>query len=168
MREATAQDRLEETARSVPLPDEAATDRLGQALARLARAGDVIALWGDLGAGKTRLARAFIAALTGEDEVPSPTFTLVQTYEAAIGTLWHFDLYRLATAEEALELGLEEALSGGVLLIEWPDRLDTLLPRQRLDVRLQFASSENARMATLQGHGAGWVDRVASLRLNAA
>jgi tRNA threonylcarbamoyladenosine biosynthesis protein TsaE len=167
MREAAAQDSHDEAARSIPLPDEAATDGLGRALAGLARAGDVIALWGDLGAGKTRLARAFIAALTGEDEVPSPTFTLVQTYEAAIGTLWHFDLYRLTAAEEALELGLEEALSGGVVLIEWPERLGAMLPRQRLDVRLQFAGGDNARLATLQAHGVRWANGLASLQLDA-
>src|SRR5689334_8638132 len=117
MREAAARGAHPEAVRSVALPDEAATDRLGRALAGAVRVGDVIALWGDLGAGKTRLARACIAALTGEAEVPSPTFTLVQTYEAAIGTVWHFDLYRLSAAEEALELGFEEALSGGVVLI---------------------------------------------------
>ncbi|MBX6323889.1 MAG: tRNA (adenosine(37)-N6)-threonylcarbamoyltransferase complex ATPase subunit type 1 TsaE, partial [Rhodospirillaceae bacterium] len=161
MREAAAQDRSVEAARSVSLPDEAATDRLGRALAGLARVGDVIALWGDLGAGKTRLARAFIRALTGgEEEVPSPTFTLVQTYDAAIATIWHFDLYRLASPEEVLELGFEEALSGGIVVIEWPGRLGGLLPRERLDVRLRFVGTGAARHAELQGHGRGWADRV--------
>jgi tRNA threonylcarbamoyladenosine biosynthesis protein TsaE len=148
------------------LADEVATDRLGRALAAVARTGDVIALWGELGVGKTRLARGFIGALLGEaEEVPSPTFTLVQTYDTAQVTVWHFDLYRLAAPDEALELGIEEAFATGISLIEWPDRLGALLPRKRLDLRLDFGGSEGAREASLTAHGEGWrarLDRVIS------
>lgn len=120
------------------LPDEAATAALGQRLAAAARPGDVIALYGDLGAGKTTLARALIRTLAGpETEAPSPTFTLVQTYATPGLPVWHFDLYRLENPGEARELGLEEAVDG-LALIEWPERLGRDLPRMRLEVRLSF------------------------------
>lgn len=105
--------------RSYDLPDEAATAALAQLLAPLLRQGDVLALQGDLGAGKTTFARALINALEGPvEEVPSPTFTLVQTYQRGELEIWHFDLYRLEDPEEAWELGIEEAFSEGVSLIE--------------------------------------------------
>jgi tRNA threonylcarbamoyladenosine biosynthesis protein TsaE len=149
--------------RVASLADEAATVALARRIADVARAGDVIALAGDLGAGKTRFARAFVDALTGaREEVPSPTFTLVQTYESPAGTIWHFDLYRLTRPDEAYELGIEEALADGISLIEWPDRAAPLLPTQRLDLTLLFAISPNARTARLVGHGS-WADRLAGL-----
>lgn len=145
----------------IEMPDEAATDRLGRALAAVARPGDVIALRGDLGAGKTRLARGFIAALSEEgEEVPSPTFTLVQTYDTGRGAVWHFDLYRLVHAEEALELGIEEVFASGISLIEWPDRLGKLLPSDRLDVTLAYADAAGARRVELRAHGVAWRDRL--------
>lgn len=123
---------------TLSLPDEAATAALGARLAGIARPGDVIALHGDLGAGKTTLARALIRQLAGaETEAPSPTFTLVQTYETPGLAIWHFDLYRLENPGEARELGLEEAVDG-LTLIEWPERLGRDLPRTRLEVRLSF------------------------------
>jgi tRNA threonylcarbamoyladenosine biosynthesis protein TsaE len=150
------------------LPDEAATDRLGRSLAAAARAGDVIALRGELGAGKTRLARGFIAALCGEEEVPSPTFTLVQTYDTPRGTIWHFDLYRVTAPEEAVELGIEEAFADGISLIEWPDRLGALLPSERLDVTLTFAGGTGARDAALSARGAAWRNRLGRILADAA
>jgi tRNA threonylcarbamoyladenosine biosynthesis protein TsaE len=144
---------LEET-RTVELPDLAATVELASRVAELARPGDVIALAGPLGAGKTVFARAFVAALAGEPvEVPSPTFTLVQTYQLPGATIWHFDLYRLNRTEDAYELGIEEALADGISLIEWPDRLATLLPRERLDVTLAETSTWDGRRAALTGRG---------------
>ncbi len=141
------------------LDDLAATERLAARLAAAARPGNVIALAGPLGAGKTAFARAFVAALCAEegrppDEVPSPTFTLVQSYAFARLSVFHFDLYRIADADEAWELGLEEALSEGVTLIEWPERLGAALPADRLALALAPGASPDARVATLTPHGA--------------
>jgi tRNA threonylcarbamoyl adenosine modification protein YjeE len=104
------------------LPDLAATAALGVRIASLLKPGDLVALKGDLGAGKTTLARAILAALAVEEKVPSPTFTLVQTYETPSLTVSHFDLYRLKTPSELEELGLDEALDRGAALVEWPER----------------------------------------------
>jgi tRNA threonylcarbamoyladenosine biosynthesis protein TsaE len=133
------------------LPDAEATMALGARLAAAARGGDVLALWGELGAGKTTLARGFLQALGLKEEVPSPTFTLVQVYELS-PPVWHFDLYRLTRADEVWELGLEQALAEGVALIEWPERLGALLPPDRLDVALSMDG--DARRAELTPHGA--------------
>ena len=151
--------------RSLFLPDEAATERLGVSLAAILMPRDLVALSGDLGAGKTCLARAVIASLMGgPEEVPSPTFTLVQTYETPKGPLWHFDLYRLSAPDEVWELGLEEALAEGISLVEWPERLGNLLPATRLDIMLRFADAPGARHADMVGRGA-WaarIDRIAA------
>jgi tRNA threonylcarbamoyladenosine biosynthesis protein TsaE len=116
---------------SMPLADEAATEALGARLAERLRPGDVVGLFGELGSGKTTLARAILRAAAGDPAliVPSPTFTLVEVYETGRGTYWHFDLYRLETAEQVYELGWEEALAEGIVLIEWPQRLGNLLPK---------------------------------------
>jgi tRNA threonylcarbamoyladenosine biosynthesis protein TsaE len=135
---------------SIVLADEAATARFAAVLARQAQPGDVVTLAGPLGAGKTSFARAFIAALGIRDEVPSPTFTLVQTYETAIGVVWHFDFYRLNSPDEVHELGLDEALVDGIVLIEWPERLGALLPRERLDIVLEPGGDATTRLATLR------------------
>jgi tRNA threonylcarbamoyladenosine biosynthesis protein TsaE len=133
------------------LDDEAATQRLGRAVARTLQRGDAICLYGPLGAGKSTLARALIRALTHEtEEVPSPTFTLVQTYEAAF-PLAHFDLYRLASSDEVAELGLDEALAEGAAVIEWPQRLDGRLPHSRLDIEIEIEGE--GRRARLTPHG---------------
>ena len=136
---------------SLPLADEAATERLGAALAARLRPRDVVALEGGLGAGKTTLARAILRAATGDPEliVPSPTFTLVEIYETPSASWWHFDLYRLEQPEQVFELGWEEARAEGVALVEWPERLGPLLPRERLTVRL--AIEGEGRRATLEG-----------------
>lgn len=137
------------------LPDEAATGRLGGRLARILAPGDVVALWGALGSGKTSLVRTMIrqALNDPEAEVPSPTFTLVQTYDLPTGTVWHFDLYRICAPDEVVELGWEEARAGGIALVEWPDRLGALLPEDRLDLRLDFADAPEARRVHLAPHG---------------
>ena len=116
---------------SMPLADETATERLGATLAARLQPGDVVGLQGELGSGKTTLARAILRAAAGDPDliVPSPTFTLVEVYETARGTYWHFDLYRLEAPEQVYELGWEEALAGGVVLVEWPQRLGPLLPK---------------------------------------
>ena len=125
---------------------EAEPARFAAAPAPQLRQGDIILLHGDLGTGKTTFARALIRALTGEAtlEVPSPTFTLVQTYDTPLGNLWHFDLYRLKNSDEIYEIGWEEALGGGLILVEWPERLRNLLPPARLDIRLSPIAGKNA------------------------
>jgi len=135
------------------LPDEAATGRLAARLAAFATARDVIALKGSLGSGKTSFARAFIRALgTGDEEVPSPTFTLVETYSfPRRPAIWHFDLYRLETPDDAYELGIEDAWADGISLIEWPERIGGLLPAERLDIALAPGRSPHSRTATLDG-----------------
>ncbi|MFI4999744.1 MAG: tRNA (adenosine(37)-N6)-threonylcarbamoyltransferase complex ATPase subunit type 1 TsaE [Reyranellales bacterium] len=116
---------------SLPLADETATEQLGVTLAARLKPGDVVGLKGDLGAGKTTLARAILRAASGDPGliVPSPTFTLVEVYETPRGTFWHFDLYRLETPEQVFELGWEEALAEGIVLVEWPERLGPLMPK---------------------------------------
>ena len=121
------------------------------------RVGDVICLWGPLGAGQTTLARGLIRALTTPDEeIPSPTFTLVQTYEGSRLALAHFDLYRLNRPDEVDELGLEDAIDQGAAVIEWPERLGDRLPRDRLDIVLSIEGE--GRGVRLQPHGA-WEGR---------
>jgi tRNA threonylcarbamoyladenosine biosynthesis protein TsaE len=121
------------------LTDEAATEQLGAGLAARLKPGDVVGLKGDLGTGKTTLARAIIRAAMNDPDliVPSPTFTLVETYDTPLGPYWHFDLYRLETPEQVYELGWEEALADGVVLVEWPERLGSLLP-DHLSVTLEI------------------------------
>lgn len=155
---------------SIGLGDEAATRRLAEACAALARPGDVFALWGPMGAGKTTFARAFVnavAARTGSppEEVPSPTFTLVQVYEFPGLTVWHVDLYRIEDARAVVELGLDDAFAEGVTLVEWPDRLGNDLPRERLDVALDMAAEPEERRCRLSGSGM-WAMRAEALRPN--
>lgn len=142
-----------------PLPNEDATARLGAALAPRLKPGDVVALSGALGAGKTTLARAIIGALTVGAEAPSPTYTLVETYATAAFVLFHFDLYRLEKAGDVWELGFEDALDG-VCLIEWPERIEALLPPETLFVRL--AMDGEGRRVLVQGGGA-WTSRLKGL-----
>ena len=144
--------------RSLMLADEAATERLARALAPLLSAGDIVLLSGELGSGKTRLARALIGALSGSaEEVPSPTFTLVQSYDLGGTELWHADLYRLSTAGEIAELGLEEAFATAICVVEWADRLGDALPARALLVALEFVpGDEDARRARITALGPGW------------
>jgi tRNA threonylcarbamoyl adenosine modification protein YjeE len=147
---------------SIDLADEAATVRLAEDIAAILRRGDVIALDGDLGAGKTTLARALIRAMAGDAalEVPSPTFTLVQSYALPRFALAHFDLYRLGGADEMAELGLDEALADGAALVEWPERAEGELPMDRLTLALSDGRTPDARVATLSGPDEVWRDRI--------
>lgn len=139
------------------LPDEAATQALGRALAAALRPGEAICLSGPLGAGKSTLARALVRALTTPDEeVPSPTFTLVQFYEGVRLQVAHFDLYRLGSPDEAFEIGLDEALDEGAAVIEWPERLEDRRPPDRLDIEITLAGP--ARRVRLSPKGA-WEGR---------
>jgi tRNA threonylcarbamoyladenosine biosynthesis protein TsaE len=135
------------------LPDAAATAAAAAALAAVARRGDVFCLYGDLGAGKTTFARGFLAALGVDEEIPSPTFNLVLTYDTALGTVWHFDLYRLGASDEVIELGIEDAFADGICLIEWPDRLGSWLPAQRIEVHLSDAENGTSRQLRLHAVG---------------
>ncbi|MEM7506548.1 MAG: tRNA (adenosine(37)-N6)-threonylcarbamoyltransferase complex ATPase subunit type 1 TsaE [Pseudomonadota bacterium] len=136
------------------LLDEAATQRLGTAIAPVLAAGDTLCLNGGLGAGKTALARAIIQARLGQGvEVPSPSYTLINVYDGD-PAIWHADLYRLSHGEEVAELGLLDALAGNLVLIEWPGRLGDTLPPRRLEIALEFEGE--GRSATLTPIGAGW------------
>ncbi|HEX2148122.1 MAG TPA: tRNA (adenosine(37)-N6)-threonylcarbamoyltransferase complex ATPase subunit type 1 TsaE [Pseudorhizobium sp.] len=136
----------------IDLPDDASTRQLGEDLALALRIGDCLALSGDLGAGKSTLARALLRAVADDDdlEVPSPTFTLVQSYDLRI-PVSHFDLYRLCDPSELDELGLDEALATGICLVEWPEMADELLPSERLTLRLEHQQA--GRKALITGPG---------------
>jgi tRNA threonylcarbamoyladenosine biosynthesis protein TsaE len=151
----------------VDLPDETATAALAARVSALARPADIIALKGDLGTGKTTFARAFIRARGNpEEEVPSPTFTLLQVYEGDPAPIWHFDLYRLRSPEETWELGIEDAFSNGISLIEWPERLGPLLPERRLEIALAFGDTPDARQVSLDP-GTGWQARLTVIAADA-
>lgn len=142
---------------TIVLATEADTVRLGAAVASQAKRGDIIALHGPLGAGKTTLARGFVHGLADNgEEIVSPTFTLVQVYETPRGAVWHLDLYRLKSADEALEIGVEEAFAEGISLIEWPERLGSLLPKKRLDIYLSHDGPGRGALLS----GASWEDRL--------
>jgi tRNA threonylcarbamoyladenosine biosynthesis protein TsaE len=139
--------------RLVPLPDLLATDALAEAIAAALRPGDAVLLEGALGAGKTALARALLRHAVGDPSlaVPSPSYTLLQHYESPVGTITHFDLWRLAGADDLAELGWDEA-RGGIVVVEWPDRLGALAPADALRVRLvQPDPGAPARVAALDG-----------------
>lgn len=142
--------------RRLELPDEDATARLGVRVASVVRQGDAILLEGPLGAGKTSLVRAFLRALTHDPmlDVPSPSFTLVQTYETPRGPVHHFDLWRLDGPASLTELGWHDAVAD-IVLVEWPDRLGALRPAEALTVSLDYGTGEG-RTATLTG----WEDRL--------
>lgn len=150
----------------VSLSTPEATAALARRLAPSLGAGDVLLLEGPIGAGKSHFARALIleklAAVGQSDEVPSPTFTLVQTYAAGDLEIWHADLYRLTHADEAHELGLTEAFTTALCLVEWPDRLGQDLPRDALHLQFSYGVSPDARLLTLNG-GPRWAARIAAL-----
>lgn len=152
----------------VDLADLDATAELAAAVSAQARPGDMIGLIGPLGAGKTAFARALIAArcaAAGQApprEVPSPTFTLVQTYDIGDQVLSHFDLYRLDGPAECRELGFEDAVELGPVLVEWPDRLGPLALPDRLDLTFVFDDLDEARSVCLSAHGS-WTDRLAAI-----
>jgi tRNA threonylcarbamoyl adenosine modification protein YjeE len=149
------------------LPTIGDTERLAARVAAHASPGDFIGLSGPLGAGKTAFARAFLAAMAARRsapapaEVPSPTFTLVQSYELGGVEVVHFDLYRIRSSDEAAELGLDEAQERGVVVVEWPERLGERLPKNRLDIALSVDDAD-ARAATVTGQGS-WRARAAAL-----
>src|ERR1700749_4133467 len=135
--------------RTVPLADLAATQALGRRIASGLGVGDAVALEGDLGAGKTTVARAILHSLGVTEEVPSPTFTLVQYYEPPTLNVRHYDLYRIEKPDEVDELGLDEALDDGAALIEWPERALAWLPPDRLHIAMSLTGG--TRKAKISG-----------------
>src|ERR1700744_5910284 len=142
---------------AVTLADEEATRRLAIDIAAALEPGDLVTLSGDLGAGKTTFARALIRYLAGDDaiEVPSPTFTFVQTYELPRFPLVHGDLYRLSGTAELAELGFDDLPDGAVVLLEWPDRAAGLLPPDRFDITFTLAPELGAEGRTVRVTGYG-------------
>ncbi|MEM9575643.1 MAG: tRNA (adenosine(37)-N6)-threonylcarbamoyltransferase complex ATPase subunit type 1 TsaE [Pseudomonadota bacterium] len=137
------------------------TARAAKALGAILRAGDTILLSGPVGAGKTHFARHLIQSLLiAHEDVPSPTFTLVQTYETGNGPLWHADLYRVGSVHEIEELGLTDAFKEAICLIEWPDRLGPLTPEGALSLLLEAGKAENARLLTASWNDPLWSDRL--------
>ncbi|OJU10272.1 MAG: tRNA (adenosine(37)-N6)-threonylcarbamoyltransferase complex ATPase subunit type 1 TsaE [Alphaproteobacteria bacterium 64-11] len=141
----------------IALPSLAATQELGAAIAHGLEPGNAVALWGDLGAGKTTLARAILTALGVTGEVPSPTFTLVQSYETPTLLVSHYDLYRLKSPREMAELGFEDALDQGAVLVEWPERAPEALPPDALHMRLSL--DDGIRSARIAGP-ARWAEHL--------
>jgi tRNA threonylcarbamoyladenosine biosynthesis protein TsaE len=121
-------------------------------LAPFLRARDVVGLQGDLGAGKTTFARALLHALGIDEDVPSPTFTLVQNYAGKVFPIYHFDLYRLKSASELEEIGWDDACADGLVLVEWPERAASYMPHDGLDILFNIGS-QNHRVATLTPRG---------------
>jgi tRNA threonylcarbamoyladenosine biosynthesis protein TsaE len=127
------------------------TRRLGEALGRLLRAGDVVCLWGEMGAGKTHLAQGIGLGLDVTEPVSSPTFALVHEYQGRL-PVWHLDTYRLRSADELIDLSWDDLTAGhGVVLIEWPERIEAALPAKRLDVRLTYRDNDTRELEFVPG-----------------
>lgn len=140
-------------------PDDTAA--YARAWARVLDAGDTLLLEGDIGAGKTHFARALIEArLTDPEDIPSPTFTLIQTYDAGGAEIWHADLYRLTGADDVVELGLTDAFATSVCLVEWPDRLGDLAPDTALTLTFGKGPQEDTRTITGHGDPAHWTAKI--------
>lgn len=152
----------------VHIENETALHGLARCILDRLRGGDCLLLSGPVGAGKSALARAIIQAQMERDglveDVPSPTFTLVQTYETGIGTIWHADLYRLAFVDEIEELGLFDNADEDITLIEWPERLGPLTPSRHLAIAIEAGPEEDGRLLRFDPHGPGfdWVTTLAA------
>ena len=149
------------------LKDINASRRLAASLAPLLRTGDILALNGDLGSGKTEFCRAIIHALGYHEDVPSPTFNLVQIYEPDLDDIntpavWHIDLYRLENMTEIYELGIEEGFDTAVTMIEWPDRMGNSLPEGHLGITMSMTEKKGARNIVLEGNDY-WQSRLKDL-----
>ncbi len=133
------------------------TTALGSRIGTILTSGDVILLEGPIGAGKTHFARSLIqSTLSTYEDVPSPTFTLVQTYNTEIGEIWHADLYRLNSPNEVIELGLVDAFQDSICLIEWPDRLGELAPASALTMHFKSVTNENHRALKMSWSNTRW------------
>ena len=128
---------------------EADTIKIASELARHVKVGDIIALYGTLGMGKTAFCRGFIQSFLKDQDVPSPTFTLLQTYDTPAFPVYHFDMYRLKSPNEAYEIGIEDAFAEGVSLIEWPEKIGNLLPKKHIKVLIE--PDKEGRKITIEG-----------------
>lgn len=159
---------MPEHVRRLRLNSPDATCGLARTLAPGLRAGDVLLLSGPVGAGKTHFARCLIRALTTPDEeVPSPTYTLVQTYPGPGAGIWHADLYRLADPAESIELGLTEAFEDAITLVEWPDRLGDLTPAAALHLDFAHGTGAETRHLTLHWSDPRWTRKITTLEARA-
>lgn len=137
---------------SITSKNEAETIAFAKDIASKAQEGDFVSLQGPLGSGKSIFARSFIQSLSNKEiDVPSPTFTLAQSYDTSKGTIWHFDLYRIENPEEIHEIGWEEAISEGICLVEWSERLGKYMPETRTEIKFEVVSNES-RKITLTKH----------------
>ncbi len=140
------------------------TRAIAAAVAAVTVAGDLIVLLGDLGAGKTAFVKGLVAALGSPDPVTSPTFTIAQRYDGGRLTVHHLDAYRLAGPEEAADLALDELLDDdAVTVIEWGDRLQGILPVDRLEIAIAFGAGDDDRVLTIEAGGPGWASRLREL-----
>lgn len=147
--------------KTLSCPDEQATGNIAEALGAGLRPGDTVLLEGGIGAGKTFFARHLIQSLLlVPEDVPSPTYTLVQVYDAAPGEIWHCDLYRLSDPSQCIELGLEDAFDTAICLVEWPDRLGSLAPVGALTIALAATGTEGARTLELSWTDPKWETRL--------
>ena len=158
---------IDHSRRWLLLVNEQATAQLAYCLTSSLQVGDILCLSGMLGMGKTTFTRFLIQALSSSsEEVPSPTFTLVQRFETTIGLVWHFDLFRITEPLDIIELGWEEAITEGITVVEWPDRIEHQLPIDRLDVTFDLVRTEhfsNARWVRLKGQGS-WAKRLSMIK----
>ncbi len=142
-----------------------ATEKLAHRLGQVVGAGDVLLLEGDIGAGKTYFARSLIQSLLIiPEDIPSPTFTLIQMYEANDFEIWHSDLYRLSSPDEIVELGLTEAFHTALCLVEWPSRLGDLAPCSALTLKFETTLSEESRQLCLSWTDAKWDKRMKDIQ----
>ena len=125
------------------------TRKLANEFAKISKKGDVFALYGTLGVGKSTFSRFFIQSLCGDIDVPSPTFTLVQMYDTNDFELYHYDMYRLKNQEDAYELGIEDAFYSGVNLIEWPEKIGSLLPKNAIKITI-LIQEDQSRLITIE------------------
>ncbi|QYX56975.1 tRNA (adenosine(37)-N6)-threonylcarbamoyltransferase complex ATPase subunit type 1 TsaE [Roseovarius sp. SCSIO 43702] len=153
---------------TISLPGPEATCNLARAIGAALAPGDAILLSGDTGAGKTHFCRCLIQSLlAAPEDVPSPTFTLVQTYDTPSGEIWHADLYRLGDTTELAELGLSDAFATAISLVEWPDRLGSLAPANALGLELTAGDDPEARTARLSWSHGKWQDILSRAQIDA-